>query len=401
MVHSMFWVLVLSKYLLWMLLPENYFLAMLVWMVSLSGIVFLQICRSPRLLLLHGWTFYLYILYFLWVILCCFYSPPGQVLAAFCYALLPLFVWPFIPRAESLVKVMREFCWGVSLGSIGVLAYIYINYSFDQLSERAESIAQVGPNTIGFISVVGMFGAWYLFRTTQVSMKKIIFLGMVLCCAVAMFMSFSKTVLLGAFGALVISRFSLASPRSLLLGGVAAVVVCLVGVGVLWGMQEKILIYLDGAHSVSTLSGRTLLWEQIFRNFSAIELLFGRGFNSSVVISSTAGYVVFGTEAFGQAHNAFIEAVINSGLIGASILFFVVLTVAGRLLCRLVREHFGAWEAEGRILFFMLFILLIRSITEGSFSQPGTVDSVLLFYLTAASLAVLGGRRFFQIERRL
>lgn len=401
MIHSLFWILVLSKYLLWMLLPENYFLAMLVWMVSLSGVVFIQVCRSPKLLLLRSWTFYFYVFYFIWVLLCCFFSPPGQVLAAFCYALLPLFVWPFIPRVGNLVEVMREFCWGVSLGSAGVLAYLYFNYGFDQLSERTGSIAQMGPNTIGFISVVGMFGSWYLVQTTQMSIKKMIVLGVALFCVVGVLASFSKTVLLGVFGALVVSRFSLASIRSLLLGGVAVVGVCLVGVGLLWGWQEKILIYLDGVHSISTLSGRTLLWGQIFRDVSAIELLFGRGFNSSVVISSAAGYEIFGTEAFGQAHNAFIESVINSGLIGAGLLFWVVLSVTGGLLYRLVRERFGEREGEGRLLFFMLFILLVRSITEGSFSQPGTVDSVLLFYLIAASLAVLGARRLCRVEGRL
>jgi hypothetical protein len=343
----------------------------------------------------------LYLLYFLWVLVCSLFSPSGQMLAAFCYALLPLFVWPFVPRADELVRVMREFCWGVSIGSVGILAYLSFKYGVDQLSDRSGGIAQMGPNTIGFISAVGMFGAWYLVRTTSLSIKKAIAFGGALCCAFGVLLSFSKTVLLGVFGVMLISRFSLVSVRSLLLGGGAVVGVCIVGVGVLWVAQDKILMYLEGAHSVSTLSGRTILWAQIFRDTSVAEFLFGRGFNSSVVISSAAGYAAFGTEAFGQAHNAFIEALINSGLIGAGLLFGVALMVAGGLFYRLVRERFYGVEAEGRILFFMLFTLLVRSITEGSFSQPGTVDSVLFFYLITVSLVVLGARRIVRIEERL
>lgn len=387
MIHSIFWALVLSKYLLWIALPTDYFLAMAIWILLLSGFAFIKTLQSPKLIIFNHWTFHIYLLFFLWTAICCTFSPPEERLAAICYAFLPLFVWPFIPKTEYSATSIREFCWGISIASTVVVGLLAALFGLDSLSDRATGITQIGPNTIGFIAATGTLCSLHLLKTTHGFARRTVVTATLAFCFMGVVFSFSKTVMVGLFGAFLMSRLSLASTRSLLLWPLWLIALCSAGLILILALQDKIILYLENAHSFSTLSGRTLLWEQILSDMSGLQLLIGTGFNSSTLISGAAGQNVFGTDAFGQAHNSILEGLINTGFIGVFFLFGAALSTFFILLSRITLQPKRNVSLEERTVFSIFVVLLFRSVTEGSFAQPGTIDSVLLFFLIASSIS--------------
>ncbi|MNJ27411.1 hypothetical protein D3C77_219140 [compost metagenome] len=394
MTHILFWVVFLSKYVFWLAAPNNYFEAMLVWIVVLASLSLVRCLTVQAVVLPRASYFYAMLLYVLWSLICCLLPWAEGRITALAYAILPLLVWPFIPARENLSIATFEFCVGVVLGAGLLIVTVIFLMGLNQLSSRTEGLVQVGPNTIAFISALGFFCAWCLSKTSARRLSIYFARGAMVVFAGVIVFSFSKTIIVICFLAVILSRVSFSSVKALVFTLLAMVAYSLIMYIVFVFVEDQVYQYLSGPNSLSTLSGRTLLWGQILRGLDEWRLVLGAGFNSSINVSRDAGYYIFGTEAFGQAHNAVIEAVINTGVVGASLMVFSVVFSFAKAFFKLKSSTHHGESARSKLLFSILLIFVARSVTEGSYSQPGTIDAGIVFFIVGVVAVSYSNKAF-------
>lgn len=129
-----------------------------------------------------------------------------------------------------------------------------------------------------------------------------------------------------------------------------------------------------------TLTGRTNIWRSILGYLKQDNLLFGYGYESfwdfpSLTNNLYYTYVLNGVrQQYVGAHNALIENILNFGVIGSIILYFIILYI-------LQRFNFKNKKIDLFILIFFFFFS-IRGMVERSFSDSSYDTLIIIMVLT-------------------
>ena len=146
------------------------------------------------------------------------------------------------------------------------------------------------------------------------------------------------------------------------------------------GFGSAIISYLERGQDISklsTLNERTNLWAQAFQEFK-VRPIFGDGLGASRGI-------FLDTIGLGGGHNAFVNVLVDAGLLG-TLPFLALLTMVGFALYRFRRGTDGFRDA---VLLLPIFCgLIVNSMTAEFMAVPANNASIWLF-LFVGWIAVL------------
>ncbi|MFC9976916.1 O-antigen ligase family protein [Spirillospora sp. NPDC127200] len=139
--------------------------------------------------------------------------------------------------------------------------------------------------------------------------------------------------------------------------------------------SEKIMAFVargESAEKVASLNSRTDLWSLAMKAY-AEEPIFGRGLGASRGL-------FLEDIGLGGGHNAFINALVDNGAVGATTFAALLLTLAFVLLL-LVRHR--ALRPDAGMLLGILGFFLVDSITTEGLAAPANVSGIWLLILVA------------------
>jgi len=396
MLAIFFWFMVIVKPLFWMVFPGNYFWGTALWAGVLITLTVLQMARTSfRIAFFQDWSLYVIFLYCAFAFLRSFGSEFGSSFGNVFYALLPLApLCLYCGREPVAIHLLgKQFAAGIASGAFALSLVSIMRLGFWGLHERFEGIEQIGPNVLGFGSSIGLFCIVYLRLICGSLTSKYLYIGCAVYFISVLVATFSKTSIFAVLLVIVIMYFKFNSLKNALRSLAVAVLIVMVGVFFFDYLDKQLSNYLEWKYRADTLSGRTLLWEEILSYMNGLELLMGMGANASREFSQIAGWAVFQNDSVYQAHNLLVEAVVNFGVVGA----FLLIVPMIRSLLLLARNDLGEkgkTVARARNLCFSLWIILVvRSICDASAAQLGSVESILVPFLVALTAALRGTPR--------
>ncbi len=161
-----------------------------------------------------------------------------------------------------------------------------------------------------------------------------------------------------------------------------------IAASVFGGVAAVAMIYAGGVDLIlgafgkdSTLTGRTYLWQQGIEAAKASPL-FGVGYQAYWVQGFSEAERLWeefyiGSRAGFHFHNTFIEAVVETGLVGLILLTMVLVTALVGQLKRLLAED---RDPEAMVLFGVGALLFVRAFVEIDILTPYHVGSFLLYF---------------------
>jgi len=362
---SLFWFVLFSKPVFWVFLSPNYALGTLLWVFFQLLLLFFgayskKFCFSVAFdRVWWGYLAYAFV---------CVLGGVGRDTVSLFYGMvlfLPLlFALVFFDKNYSSDDLIKSIAIGGG-GAMVLMAALVLLLGQGGLSSRDSGLGEIGPNTLGFIAALSSFVSFFVFSSSlrgRVFWKIFGGGGFVILA-----MTVSKTSVIALLVAMFFTVNALDKyyiRRSLFL----------VLAAVLLFSDYFFVIYDRFASGEINLTGRTILWAGILDYVKGSAVLFGYGYNSSADITKDIGFGIFGESSFTHAHNSYFEIYVNSGLVG---LFFFLLVIVFFL-----KFFFQVFAQKNiKIIRGIFVILLVRSITEASISQPGSSDSVLFFVL--------------------
>ena len=288
-------------------------------------------------------------------------------------ALLPAFS-VLLSVARGRLDAAEKVRFGLTLAGIAFVVFHLTQLDFAAITDPSYRITvYLNPNNTAFIAAMtGLSAVGWAFRPASPKWARGFWLGIVLCCAVLLFATKSRTGSLAlASGALAFSwiRFRTLAARGATIGVIA--------LGLAYAIHHREAITdtmsLDQKdRSIETGTGRYDIWSFLLTSVipKAPWLGIGPGKHNDVVLAATGSV---------NAHNGFLTALSETGIAGT--LPLLVLTTA----CLWVvwqRRRFTeqAWVAA-------LFVAgMVESFGESIFFSIGNPAS-LLFLLAVASLA--------------
>ena len=127
--------------------------------------------------------------------------------------------------------------------------------------------------------------------------------------------------------------------------------------------------------SLTTLSGRTFIWQYLLARFSDSPL-FGFGF------ATGPRTLLLGHTTVIDAHNVWIEALLSLGLVGLSLL----LSACSWGFLRALRMSRQTTDPDARLLAVWLLLLLSQSLTSTSIAMRSDELIILLTYISCGQL---------------
>jgi len=122
------------------------------------------------------------------------------------------------------------------------------------------------------------------------------------------------------------------------------------------GISEKIIIALGRN---PTLTGRTEIWKAVLEQQT--DRVFGHGYN--IFWDTDSGKTVIeGLMQINSTHNGFLETYVDGGLVGVSLLIFMMLVVGRRVIDRLFAKH-----PLGRMGLVFWLLAILYNFSETSF----------------------------------
>ncbi|HTD47399.1 MAG TPA: O-antigen ligase family protein [bacterium] len=282
----------------------------------------------------------------------------------------------------GLGKMGRAFALGTVLLVLAPLAVeglsgLSTRYGIDELLD---------PNTIGFHTAVAFV---FILAWIRTGLSGTLDWLLALFFAVALLLTFSKTALVGATAA-VLLLWTLAGLREKPAQLGAQLIAITIPLLLLWGrVTNETAAYLEDPYGdPATLSGRIPLW-QIVMSLSTEHPWLGFGYGTfREVIRPYSG--IWGIEIV-HAHNAYLTALLQTGVVGAALTLLLAVVVLGQAV-RLVRHR---RSDAARLWIALAALVLIRSLTEGTFGAGGFEFGLL------AALGVLGERIAAEEDDRL
>lgn len=290
---------------------------------------------------------------------------------------------------------------GAMIGSAIVLAYSLVagSYHYDALDGSYSFVgAFSSKNQLGLYASLGIL---FSFTTCFVFRARGLWLALSVCIsllsAYCLFASQSATsvittlAIIAAGGALQLAGFLAPKQRTMVF--LAGLVAAIAGAAVAlqFGAMDAVLGVFG---KDSTLTGRTYLWQQGLAAAGEAPW-FGVGYQGYWVpgfpdaerlwddffIASRSGF---------HFHNTYIEAVVETGVLGTLLLVLVLLRPFVGHLRHLISSQRAP---EASLLFLVIALLLVRSFVEIDIMHPYHVGSFLLYF--AAGRLTLAQRPYF------
>lgn len=161
------------------------------------------------------------------------------------------------------------------------------------------------------------------------------------------------------------------------------------GVVLTLAASDQILAFLargESADKLATLNSRTDLWALATKAF-AQQPIFGHGLGASRGL-------FLRDIGLGGGHNAFINALVDNGVVGTAI-FVVLLVTMLTVMARLARTR--ALRSDAGLLIAILAFFLVDGVTTEGLAAPANVSGIWLFILVAWTETL---RRTDRSERR-
>jgi exopolysaccharide production protein ExoQ len=177
---------------------------------------------------------------------------------------------------------------------------------------------------------------------------------------------------IGCISGLLVLLATVRGPRGridlLVVGVVLTVIVVL-------GFSNEILAFAargEDSQQLLTLNSRANLWALAFQAFQQ-DPIFGHGLGASRGL-------FLATIGLGGGHNAFVNALVDNGVLGTAI-FVTLLLMVGMALLRLVRLH--RMRTDPGLLLAILTFAIVDGLTYEGLAAPANASSVWLFVLIA------------------
>lgn len=283
---------------------------------------------------------------------------------------------------------IRTLTCGALVGTGIVLLYslLFGVYHVDPLDGTVSFVgAFASKNQLGFYASLGVYFAFAAVVTLHERRIWLMASGIVgLLACYALLASQSATSVLttaavvgAALGLRILLRLSPKHRKMVFIGG-GVVFVALVAAFISGGGTDLVL----GAFGKdSTLTGRTYLWQQGMEA-AAAHPAFGVGYQAYWVQGFSEPERLWeeffiGSRAGFHFHNTFIEATVETGLIGLFLLCSIlIVTLFGQLKRFLMR----ASDPEATVLFGISLLLAMRAFVEIDIMNPYHVGSFLLYF---------------------
>lgn len=239
-------------------------------------------------------------------------------------------------------------------------------------------------NALGYLGgLVALFG-FYLFDARDLGDKKRKIVAAILIgsgCAV-LFLSYTRSVLVFFLLALLL-LFFLNRQHIRAIG----ILVLVLGALLTPSVQDKIIDHMRRGMTddqISTMSGRTEFWSEIF-NRSTMKILVGQGFATGSRLSEESAHL----SKVGNAHNSLAEILMSSGLLGATLWLAIFI----RIIYRMYKAKRSLRRIGGRpeILFFnfltaILVFSLLRTLMNSTFVYLDSFSFVMLSLMLYAEI---------------
>jgi O-antigen ligase len=234
----------------------------------------------------------------------------------------------------------------------------------------------VHPVTAGvYLAVALLLATSYLIRMERPEHRlwhPVMYFGAMAVLAGALVATGTRGAAAGCAAGIVVLLATSRGPRGrvdvLVLGAAVATVATL-------AFSEKILEFVargESAEKVASLNSRTELWTFAMEAY-AEEPLFGHGLGASRGI-------FLDDIGLGGAHNAFINALVDNGTVGAAI-FCALLVALAIVLLLLARQR--TLRTDAGLLLGILGFFLVNSITTEYLAAPANVSGIWLMLLVA------------------
>ena len=237
-------------------------------------------------------------------------------------------------------------------------------------------------NSLGLLALVcSMFLLWdYATSLTDRTRRRgkvgvLLDVSLLLMSSMLLVQANSATALVcGVVGATVFVALSIERVRRNILRYEMAVVLLVL---LIWAVNSTYdvarFVVVDLLERDLTLTTRTDVWPMLLA--LSDDMMLGAGFNSFW----TGGRLelVYGQLGIIQAHNGYLEAYLNGGLVGVALLMLLIATSAMSINHDVIRD-----EALSRVKLAILLIAIVGNLTEASFSKMNIVWFVFLLIIS-------------------
>jgi O-antigen ligase len=247
-------------------------------------------------------------------------------------------------------------------------------------------------NMVGNMALLALMLGSVCWRAKAALIEKALWFAFMGGWAVLLYLSGSKTAIALLF-LVPIALLSLAavrgivpvSPVTLIISGL--IVVASILAFVVWGMGYTMEQVMAAIFPDPTLTNRTYLWEYAMSKVNERPML-GWGFQSFWGLgydSPAARAPVVFARVVNQAHNGYIDLLINLGIVGTAIFAWVMMAYLSGL------RKVGRYSSRLRFLMWTLFLIMIlNNITESQFLRYNipqwTMFIVCFFWVTYITL---------------
>jgi len=287
-------------------------------------------------------------------------------------------VFIFNPQRDIL-KLARSFilglAWGAMISSFGGVLIV----------GPKGALGRFGNEEIYHPGIISMYAgiSVIIFYINYIESKKLINLFFVIIGMITLLLSFGKLSILGTFVVILILSYYLPS-RNLFKDFLRITILGLPVILMHSFIEERIYEYTSNIYVSSTLSLRIPLWSVAWELISN-NLIFGYGYDSSWKLLGES----ISWRMHINAHNDFINSLIDVGIIG-TVPLFVAIVLTGINLLYLV--HINKKFKEYKIQFLLckmlgiFLFLIVLSVGESIFASTGgpfTLELIFLIIVTS------------------
>jgi O-antigen ligase len=298
-----------------------------------------------------------------------------------------------VQRAQTQRALSQlENAWLLTL-SLLLFKDMIIGLLFSETQQSDSEVFRLGmgvthANAMGLLSVLGF---WISFKKQEISHPILLWLLRLLFLLIIILSRSRTSMICLAMGGIVRALFQIVYQPRQSLSSLIAIPCCFMAALALSfelpGTATAVQFFTRGEdiHTIKSLTGRTEIWqyaiERVFDGPLSLSLLFGHGYGVSRLILNEGG----GAPAYfvHHAHNAFLESLLTTGLLGA-IPFIVLVIYSITWLIRFQQLHREFSSGFALRAVSVVSIALISSIIEPYLSSKiGPVTVIYIFYLLA------------------
>ena len=246
------------------------------------------------------------------------------------------------------------------------------------------------PNHLGLTSGLLALAALHRLTTSRDAAQRALLAALIALAFVVLVLTKSRTALAAsvlAFGVMAGLRTRPAVAVGTLLLGVGALGLgfFLVEAGLLGPVWEALLMGRETS-SVRTLTGRTDIWAYSLNVLLADpgRLVMGFGHDSFWNDVNTEGVTRAVGYTISEAHNAYLERLLNIGVVGLFLVLAATFAAAWRWLAS-GRTRRGRWRADAAFCLAVIVMALVHGVAESTFAHSQFVTLVMFCCIALAA----------------